>query len=41
MTKIGGIKHDGLFTRESTGDKPYFIFRNHQEPIPAGRPGCW
>jgi RimJ/RimL family protein N-acetyltransferase len=26
MTKIGGIRRDGLFTRESTGDKPYFIF---------------
>jgi hypothetical protein len=26
MTKIGGIKRDGLFTREVTGDKPYFIF---------------
>jgi N-acetyltransferase len=26
MTKIGGIRRDGLFTRESTGDKPYFVF---------------
>jgi len=26
MTKIGGIKRDGLFTRESTGAVPYFIF---------------
>jgi hypothetical protein len=26
MTKIGGIKRSGLFTREATGDKPYFIF---------------
>jgi RimJ/RimL family protein N-acetyltransferase len=26
MTKIGGVKRDGLFRREVTGDKPYFIF---------------
>jgi N-acetyltransferase len=26
MTKIGGIKRDGLFTREIAGDRPYFIF---------------
>jgi hypothetical protein len=26
MTKIGGVKRNGLFTRESTSDKPYFIF---------------
>lgn len=26
MTKIGGIKRDGLFTRELSGDRPYFIF---------------
>ena len=26
MTKIGGIKRDGLFTRESSGAMPYFIF---------------
>jgi RimJ/RimL family protein N-acetyltransferase len=26
MTKIGGIKRDGLFTRELSGDQPYFIF---------------
>jgi N-acetyltransferase len=26
MTKIGGVKRSGLFTREVTGDKPYFIF---------------
>jgi RimJ/RimL family protein N-acetyltransferase len=25
MTKIGGVKRNGLFTRESTHDKPYFI----------------
>ena len=26
MTKIGGVKREGLYTREVTGDKPYFIF---------------
>ena len=26
MTKIGGVKRDGLFTRESSGAVPYFIF---------------
>src|SRR3984957_6591402 len=26
MTKIGGIKREGLFTRELSGDQPYFIF---------------
>jgi N-acetyltransferase len=26
MTKIGGIKRDGLFTRELSGGRPYFIF---------------
>jgi hypothetical protein len=26
MTKIGGIKRDGLFTREASGTMPYFIF---------------
>ena len=26
MTKIGGIKRDGLFTRALSGDRPYFIF---------------
>ena len=26
MTKIGGIKRDGLFTREASGAMPYFIF---------------
>jgi RimJ/RimL family protein N-acetyltransferase len=26
MTKIGGIKRAGLFTRELSGDQPYFIF---------------
>jgi hypothetical protein len=26
MTKIGGIRREGLFTRELSGDRPYFIF---------------
>jgi RimJ/RimL family protein N-acetyltransferase len=26
MTKIGGVKRAGLFTRESSGAMPYFIF---------------
>ena len=26
MTKIGGIKREGLFTRESSGVMPYLIF---------------
>jgi N-acetyltransferase len=26
MTKIGGIKRDGLFVREATGDDPHVIF---------------
>ena len=26
MTKIGGVKRSGLFTRELSGDTPYFIF---------------
>jgi RimJ/RimL family protein N-acetyltransferase len=26
MTKIGGIRRDGLFTRELSGDTPYYIF---------------
>ena len=26
MTKIGGVKREGLFTRELSGETPYFIF---------------
>ncbi|MGA7804911.1 GNAT family N-acetyltransferase [Bradyrhizobium sp.] len=26
MTKIGGVKRDGLLTRQLSGDDPYFIF---------------
>jgi hypothetical protein len=26
MTKIGGLRRDGLFTREATGAAPHVIF---------------
>jgi RimJ/RimL family protein N-acetyltransferase len=26
MTKIGGVKREAMFTRELSGDRPYFIF---------------
>ena len=26
MTKIGGVRRDGLITRELSGDTPYVIF---------------
>jgi N-acetyltransferase len=26
MTKIGGVKRQGLFTRELSGERRYFIF---------------
>jgi RimJ/RimL family protein N-acetyltransferase len=26
MTKIGGVKREGLFTRELSGTRPYFVF---------------
>jgi N-acetyltransferase len=26
MTKIGGVKREGLFTRELSGEREYFIF---------------
>ena len=26
MTKIGGVRRESLFTRELSGDRPYFIF---------------
>ena len=26
MAKIGGVKRRGLFVRELSGDRPYFIF---------------
>jgi N-acetyltransferase len=26
MTKIGGVKREGLFTREATGATPHLIF---------------
>ena len=40
MTKIGGIKREGLFTRELSGATPHFIFEIGKEPLSAGRPGA-
>jgi len=36
MTKIGGIKREGLFTRELWGDRPYFIFEITKTRYEAG-----
>jgi N-acetyltransferase len=36
MTKIGGIRCDGLFTRELSGDHPYFIFEITKRRYEAG-----
>jgi hypothetical protein len=36
MTKIGGIKRAGLFTRELSGDQPYFIFEITKERYEQG-----
>jgi RimJ/RimL family protein N-acetyltransferase len=36
MTKIGGIKRDGLFTREVTGASPYIIFEITKVRYEAG-----
>ena len=36
MTKIGGVKRDGLFTRESSGAKPFFIFEIGKERYQQG-----
>jgi RimJ/RimL family protein N-acetyltransferase len=36
MTKIGGIKRDGYYTRELSGDRPYFIFEITRERYQAG-----
>ena len=38
MTKIGGVKREGLFTRELSGATPYFIFEI-EGCLRAGRPG--
>ena len=36
MTKIGGVKREGLFTRAFSGDKPYFIFEIRKGRYEAG-----
>ena len=36
MTKIGGVKRDGLFTRELSGTRPYFIFEIGKERYERG-----
>lgn len=36
MTKIGGIKRDGLFTRELSGTRPYYIFEIGKERYRQG-----
>jgi N-acetyltransferase len=36
MTKIGGIKRDGLFTRELSGATPHFIFEIGKSRYVAG-----
>ena len=39
MKKIGGVKREGLFTRELSGDKPYFIFEIAKARYEAGGRG--
>jgi RimJ/RimL family protein N-acetyltransferase len=36
MTKIGGVKREGLFTRELSGTMPYFIFEIGRERYRQG-----
>src|SRR5439155_20598611 len=36
MTKIGGIKREGLFTRALSGERPYFIFEITKERYRQG-----
>jgi hypothetical protein len=36
MTKIGGVKREGLFTRAISGDQPYFIFEVTKGRYEAG-----
>ena len=36
MTKIGGIKRDGLFARELSSDRKYFIFEITQSRYENG-----
>ena len=38
MTKIGGVKRGGLFTREIAGDRPYYVFEiTKQRYVSGGR----
>jgi N-acetyltransferase len=36
MTKIGGVRREGLFTRELSGTTPYFIFEIGKEAYECG-----
>src|SRR5216683_2985541 len=36
MTKIGGVRRSGLFTREATGTTPYFIFEIGKDEYEQG-----
>jgi N-acetyltransferase len=36
MTKIGGVKREGLLTRELSGNEPYFIFEITKERYQRG-----
>jgi N-acetyltransferase len=36
MTKLGGVKREGLLTRELSGDRPYFIFEITKERYRQG-----
>jgi RimJ/RimL family protein N-acetyltransferase len=36
MTKIGGVKREGLFTRELSGATPYFIFEITKDRYQSG-----
>ena len=36
MTKIGGTRRSGLFTREATGTTPYFIFEIGKDEYEQG-----
>jgi RimJ/RimL family protein N-acetyltransferase len=36
MTKIGGIKRDGLFKRELAGDHPHYVFEITRDRYQAG-----
>jgi N-acetyltransferase len=36
MTKIGGVKREGLFTRALSGDQPHFVFEVTKGRYEAG-----